>query len=122
MVEDRLVEPSLSLTAGEKMAIPSVLELAESEKMLPTQFFPGGPDIPEKALMRAVLQRALDDLSGVFAITMGPRPRTRLRAETEEWFLSEDDTYLYSFASICQALGLNAGAVRRALFSEREAA
>jgi len=105
------------------MANLSVLELLEGEKMLPSQFFPAVADSPERALMRAVLQRALDDLSGVFAGAMGLRARGRLQRETEEWFLSEDTTWPYSFVNICQTLGLDAGAIRKALFSpQRQAA
>jgi hypothetical protein len=49
-----------------------------------------------------------------------PRPG---RQQAAEWFASEDDTHLYSFVSICQALSLDAGAIRRALLTpQREAA
>ena len=37
------------------------------------------------------------------------------RQEAEAWFASEDDSYLYSFVSICQALNLDTGGLRRAL-------
>jgi hypothetical protein len=105
------------------MAMPSVLELVESERLLPLQLVPGAPDTPERALMRAVLQRALDDLSGIFAVAMGLRARGRLQRETEEWFLSEDMTWPYSFVNICQVLNLDAGAIRRALLApQRDAA
>ena len=105
------------------MSLPSILELVESEKMLPPQFFPGVADSPERALMRAVLQRALDDLSGVFAVAMGLRARGRLQRETEEWFLSDDDSWPCSFVNICQTLTLDAGAIRRALLTpQRQAA
>ena len=105
------------------MAIPSVLEWGESARLLPLHFLPGAPDTPERALMRAVLQRALDDLSGVFAVAMGLRARGRLRRETEEWFLSDDEAWPFSFVNICQALNLDVGAIRRTLLApQREAA
>ena len=99
------------------MAMLSVLESVESERLLPVQFSPGVADSPERALMRAVLARAVDDLSGVFAVAMGLRARGRLQRETEEWFLSEDEAWPYSFVNICQALNLDAGALRRALLA-----
>jgi len=105
------------------MSLPvPFLEMADSEHLLPSQYFAAAADSPEKALLRAVLERAVEDLGGVFASTRGPRARGRLRAEAEAWFLSEDDHYLYAFASICQHLGINASAIRRALFQPQKAA
>jgi len=46
----------------------------------------------------------------------------KLQRDTAAWFVSEDDSYLYSFVSICQALNLDAGAIRRALFQPRQEA
>jgi len=106
------------------MSLPvPFLEMADSEHLLPSQYFAAAADSPEKALLRAVLERAVEDLGGVFASTRGPRARGRLRAEAEAWFLSEDDHYLYAFASICQALNLDTGRIRAALLTpERKAA
>ena len=74
--------------------------------------------------MRAVLQRALGDLADPQLLSYrGTRGVAKLQRDTAAWFVSEDDSYLYSFVSICQALNLDAGAIRRALLApQREAA
>ena len=56
----------------------SVLELVESERLLPSQFYSAAADSPQRALMRAVLQRALDDLAEAETGAMGPSARRRL--------------------------------------------
>src|SRR5262244_1478750 len=106
------------------MANLSVLESVENEKMLPSQFFPCLADLPERALMRAVLQRAIDDLTAPKMLNYcSVRGLTRLQREAAAWFLSGDETYIFSFVNICQALNLDAGTIRRALLApQREAA
>jgi hypothetical protein len=41
------------------------------------------------------------------------RRAQRLAREAEAWFLSDDDHWLFSFASICAALGLEPSYIRR---------
>jgi predicted ATPase len=109
------------------MANPaSVAEFLESEHVLSSQFFASAADTdtPERALMRAVLKLALADLTDPKLINRcSARGLTKMQRQAAEWFTSEDDSYLYSFISICQALNLDAGALRRALLPpERKAA
>ncbi len=47
------------------------------------------------------------------------RRRQRQVEHDEEWLGSEDDTRLFSFANICQLLGLDPGEVREAYFKGR---
>jgi hypothetical protein len=101
------------------MAMPaSAMELMESERLLPSQVLPAVADTAEKALMRAVLARAMEDLRGAhLRHPRGSQARARIRREAREWFLSEEDGYCFSFVSICQALSLDAGALRRAVLA-----
>ena len=66
---------------------------------------------PERRLMLAVLQEAV-------ATYLAGGARGSLR-EIEEWFASEDTTWPYSFPNLCDGLGLDRSAVRRALFLQR---
>src|SRR5262249_23215410 len=109
------------------MTLPtSVAEFLESEHVLSSQFFTStaDADTPEKALIRAVLARAIDDLTAPKMLNCyGARGRTRTQREAAAWFLSGDDTYLFSFVAICLTLNLDAGAIRKALLApQREAA
>jgi len=89
----------------------AVLEMVESERLLPSQFFPAAADTPTRALMRGVLERAVDDLTDPKLMqSKSPRSRAKMRRETEAWFASDDAEYVYSFLNICDTLGLDAGA------------
>lgn len=65
---------------------------------------------PEKTLMLAVLEDA---------VTYFRKPsrarRVKYREEEEAWFLGEDSDWLFSFVSICDALGLDAKSIRNEL-------
>ncbi len=68
---------------------------------------------PEKTLMLAVLEDGIrcyqDNISA-----QGGKKR-RLFQEAEEWFLSDDCDWLFSFASTCAELGIDPGYIRRGL-------
>src|SRR5262245_14353769 len=106
------------------MVVLSVWDVVESGKLLPAQFCPGVTDSPETALMRAVLQRAIDDLAAPQLLSyQGARGAAKLQRDTAAWFASDDTTWPYSFVNICLALNLDVGAIRRALLGpQREAA
>jgi len=107
------------------MSMPAlVLELVESERLLPSHFYPAAADSPQRALMRAVLQRALDDVADPKLLSYrGTRGKAKMRQKAEAWFCSDDETWPYSFVNICHSLGIDAGAIRKALFQpQREAA
>ena len=85
--------------------------------VLPSQFYAAAADTPARALMRAVLERAWNDLGDPQLLSyQGPRGAAKLQRETAAWFASDEPTWLYSFVNICQTLGLDASALRRALF------
>ena len=71
------------------------------------------PMTPEIRLCQAVLEQALVDLDCVRRVPSrrhGPRA-----AEVISWFRSTDVRWPYAFEAICATLGLDAGAVRRAV-------
>jgi len=81
------------------------------ETILPEQFFrPSAALPPEKRLMLAVLEGALLDLQRS-AVARTPRAR-RLADEVDTWFAADDEGWPCSFLNVCQALGLDASAVR----------
>ena len=70
---------------------------------------------PEKTLMLAILQDAVvcfQDYAGA-----QEKRKRQLFRETEEWLLSEDGYYLFSFENVCASLGFDAGYLRRGLMS-----
>ena len=69
---------------------------------------------PERRLMLAVLQEAVTGYVAGAERTAGGTLR-----ELEEWFASDDTRWPYSFANLCDGLGLDRSAVRRALFAQR---
>lgn len=85
--------------------------------VLPEQVF--GPPAslstvcPEAALMQAVLEDALTCFQKKFATT-GRRVQ-RVAWEAEEWLLSDDADWPFSFVSICAVLGLEPAAIRERL-------
>jgi hypothetical protein len=81
------------------------------ETILSEQFFrPSAALPPEKRLMLAVLKAALLDLRRS-ADARTPRAR-RLAAEIDTWFAADDEGWPCSFLRICDALDLDASAVR----------
>jgi hypothetical protein len=87
------------------------------EAALPTQF----ADIwhrsraisPERALALAVLWEAVLDLQRFRFATR--RRQQRLYWEAYEWVASEDRFWAYSFANLCDAIGLTPESVRQEL-------
>jgi len=85
--------------------------------VLPEQFF--NPQIsfftgrPVAALLRAVLEDALACFQSQF-MTEGHRVQ-REAQEAEQWFLSEEARWPFSFVTVCAALGLEPEAIRQRL-------
>ena len=68
-----------------------------------------GPGAGERALMRAVLEDAVQCLAG----EIGPRhERPQLAVEAREWFGSTDIHWPFSFENVCDALNLDAARLR----------
>ena len=73
---------------------------------------------PEVRLMLAVLDEAIATYLRC-AVEAGAHRRVLL-AEVERWFGSTDTDWPYSFANICDVLGLDADGLRRGLAAWRE--
>lgn len=63
---------------------------------------------PERKLLAAVLETALEDLSN-----------PKLRMGAAKWFLSQRSDSLFQFVPVCGALGLDPEAVRRAVLGRK---
>ena len=96
--------------------------------MLPAQYSsPAGPRLaePQKRLMAAVLQAVVDDCRGgsVYRRSAGrgtTDPRTVRKAIA--YVASTDRAWPFSFENLCDALGLDAAALRHELVATRESA
>lgn len=106
--------PSVSLVKG----------LAESHSeswmvapVLPEQFYNATSGFsqgrPEAALMHAVLEDAVNCVREGLRATS--RRKQRLAREAEEWLLSDDSQWPFSFVNICTVLGLEPQYIRRGL-------
>src|SRR5262245_50436515 len=111
-----LTATALALEPRELPPQPLLLQLAP-ELLLPAQFHAAWPydaaSWPEKPLMLAVLEEAVDDFQRW--VTAHDRVGKRRFDEAEGWFESDDSDWPYSFPNICQALGLDAGYLRAGL-------
>lgn len=68
---------------------------------------------PEAALMRAVLEDAINCFRNQFHST--GRRQQRLAREAEEWLFSDDSHWPFSFLHICAVLGLDPEYIRLGL-------
>lgn len=98
------------------------IEAHEPYSILPAQFFhdPPRPWTAEQRLMLEILKGAITEL------TIHPGRylyrNTRLAREAEEWVQAEDFSWLYSFVTICQHLGLDAERLRAHLMTQQKGA
>lgn len=72
----------------------------------------GGVGGPERALMRALLQDAVLCLMGQAAPA---KERTRLGADARYWISSRSREWVFSFANVCDVLGIDPDSARRKL-------
>ena len=87
--------------------------MIEPDVILPSRFLPRTRATPERRLLLAVLEEAIGTYQRHTTATAGHAPA--ILAEVEAWFACEDDTWLYSFVAICDALGIEATYVRSGL-------
>lgn len=110
-------------------------EPRDFDAMLPSQLLHANPITPEQALMLAIVERSIQDLSvrpgalnrqeyergrnghGVNPELWEPTPR-----ETAiEWFASDEADWIFSFRNICDVFGWDVGRARAELLPGRAA-
>jgi hypothetical protein len=93
-------------------------------RAFPERFFDIGVSLarvcPETALLYAVLEDAFLCYQRQFEVRMRSIQRHAAR-EAEEWFFSDDSRELFSFVSVCTALGLEPDFIRKRLRRLRQA-
>lgn len=97
-----------------KMSTGDPYTLFQNDIMSKEQFFERFHRVilsPEKTLMLAVLEDAIDLLKPI-ARTLNTRKEVR---EAIEWFRSRDTSFIYSFEIICESLDIDPDAIRRFL-------
>jgi hypothetical protein len=73
----------------------------------------------EERLMLAVLESAVEDFQKYLVARSACGKR--LFREAEEWFLDKDSEVLFSFATVCETLGLHPDHIRKGLMVWKEA-
>lgn len=85
--------------------------------LLPLQFFTGtrgkGCAEGERRLMLAILEDAVDCFQKYLG-TKESRGR-QLCVDAEEWFMSDDRSWLFAFENVCEVLGLQPDFIRQGL-------
>lgn len=84
--------------------------------LLPVQAYaPRGPSLPLKRLMVALIEDAVSCLCRYrYART---RHERRLFREAEQWLMSSDGDWPFSFENSCVVLGLDPSALRRGIMA-----
>jgi len=108
-----------SLGVEEKMG-----SLFQPDTLLPAQYFDTfrrkANSEPEKKLMLAILEDAIDCFQKYIFARDG-RGKGIFR-EAEDWILEENGDRLFSFETVCDALGFNPSYVRQGLLRWKEMA
>ena len=93
----------------------SDLRLLQPDVILPSQLLPefGRPMMPEKRLMVAIVDDAVNCFLR-YRFATHPRSR-RLFREAEQWIMDRNRSWPFSFETICDTLGLDAGCLRYGL-------
>jgi hypothetical protein len=106
----------------ERSVVDAGVTLFQPDSLLPAQFFASlkqrSKACGERRLMAAILEDAIDCFQK-YLWAKDNRSRN-LRQEAENWFLSEDDSWPFSFVNVCHALELEPDFLRRGLLSWKE--
>ncbi len=97
-------------------------QLFQPDTLLPSQFFAAlrrkGKQEPERRLVTGLRQDAVECYQKhLYARDHKAR---QLFADAEEWIMSQDRVYFFSFENVCDLLEINAEFVRRGLVGWRE--
>ena len=87
--------------------------------ILPTQYLERAgarAALPHRRLMLAVLQTAIDDVRSTRPLDgVDNRGNGREHDGARAWVASQDRTWPFSFENVCEAVGIDSTALRRAL-------
>jgi hypothetical protein len=72
---------------------------------------------PEKALLAALLQDAIDCFHKHAAAQ--DREGKELLREAEQWIMTDEDGWVFSFRNVCSVLGVDAEYIRRAVLADK---
>jgi hypothetical protein len=101
----------------ERLVNEAAISLFQPDSLLPAQFFAAlkqkAQACGERRLMVAILEDAVDCFQKYLGAT-DSRSR-HLGAEAEKWFLSDDESWPFSFVNVCHALDLHPEFLRRGL-------
>ena len=97
-------------------------QLFQPDTLLPSQYYAllrrKGRQEPERRLVIAILQDAVECYQKhLFARDNKAR---QLFADAEEWIMSTDRAYFFSFENVCELLDINPEFMRRGLLAWRE--
>jgi len=105
------------LESSETRFDEKALAVFQADTLIPDQFHNTYKSraclAPEKSLMLAVLHDAVVCFQD--HVKARDKRKRRLFLEAEEWILSEDCRYLFSFENVCASLGFDAGYLRHGL-------
>lgn len=106
----------------ERSVVDAGTTLFQPDSLLPAQFFVAlkqrSQACGERRLMAAILEDAVDCFQK-YLWAKDNRSRN-LRLEAESWFLSDDDSWPFSFINVCYALDLEPDFIRRGLMQWKE--
>jgi hypothetical protein len=109
------------MSYGTKLTVDDkIRSLFQLDPVLPAQyqntFQRRLPLLPEKTLMLAVLEDAIECFQK-YASSRSPKTR-QLFQDAEEWILEQDSEWLFSFHQVCVTLGWNPQYIRKGLLRE----
>ena len=100
-------------------AAEGAISVFQPDLLLPLQFFTAlrgrSQGDGQRRLMIAVLEDAIECFQK-YADAKDNRSR-QLGSEAEEWFLTDDPKWLYSFVNVCETLGIDPDFLRRGLLA-----
>jgi hypothetical protein len=101
----------------EKLIADAGVSLFQPDSLLPSQFFAAlkqkAHACGERRLMLAILEDAVDCFQKY--VRAADNRSRHLCTDAEKWFMSDDDSWPFSFVNICYTLDLHPGFLRRGL-------
>jgi hypothetical protein len=99
-------ESELAIIATDRTTLQQYLDTYRRSEFL----------LPEKALLMAILQDAIDCYRKHIGARAGGK---RMLDEAERWIMNDEDDWIFSFSSVCDLLDLDPRFIRRRLLNEK---